>query len=67
MTILSKPEISVVRSQVIDHGGVHHNELPGLHELSEGHLHGNNRILGFPIPREAWVSSPWDCLQAFLG
>jgi hypothetical protein len=30
-----------------------------LHELSEGHLRGNSRPLGFPTPREAWISSPW--------
>jgi len=51
--------MSVVRNQVIDHGGVHHNELPGLHELSEGHLHGNSRPLGSPMPQEAWIPSPW--------
>jgi hypothetical protein len=51
------PKISVARSQVIDHGGVHHNKLLGLHE--EGHLRGNSRPLGFPTPQEAWISSPW--------
>jgi hypothetical protein len=56
-TLSSK--ISVARSQVIDHGGVYHNKLLGLHELSEGHLRDNSRPLGFPTPREAWISSPW--------
>jgi hypothetical protein len=27
--------------------------------LSKGHLHGNSGPLGFPTPREAWISSPW--------
>jgi hypothetical protein len=43
----------------LDHGGVHHNKLLGLHELSKGYLRGNSRPLGFPTPREAWISSPW--------
>jgi hypothetical protein len=47
------PKISAPRSQVIDHGGVHHIELPGLHELSEGHL--RNNVVGLDAYQEmAW-------------